>query len=666
MSCHSPSGAVTLEAPVGKSLVTVALVGNPNVGKSTLFNALTGARQAVMNAPGTTVELQTGTWRSLSKATDAKVALIDLPGTYSLVAHSPDEQITADALAGAGSLPVPDVALVLLDATALARSLAVLKQVIDSGATVVAAVCMLDVASGRQVRPDLSALALAAGVRVVGIDPRSGKGLSELTRVVAEAIDGDTCPCCASDSCEPDCDCCAADRGAQAGPDDLDAVLDAEIARFDWVERVLAAAHPSHAQQRAVRTLSDRVDRVLLHPAAGIPVFLAVMWAVFQLTTVVAAPLIDGVSGFFDGPVADWLGGWLPGPAWVHGLAVDGVLAGVGTVLSFVPLLALIFVAIGVLEDSGYLARAAFVADRALRTIGLDGRAMVPLVVGFGCNVPAMTATRTMPDARRRLLTGLLVPFTSCPARLVVFVLVAGVFFPDNAGTVVFAMYVLSALLVVLGGLALRSTLFRDLKQGRALAIALPAYQRPRLRVLVMSAWTRVVSFVKSAGGIIAGTLVVVWILTAIPVTGGHQVADVPIHDSAYGRLADGIAPVLAPAGLDDWHISAALTTGFVAKEVVVGALAQSYAVDEPEEGAPAGALGAHLRDTLEASSGGHGVAAALAFMVFVLAYTPCLATVGEQKRVFGAKWTFSAVAVQLAVAWALAALVFQVGRLIW
>ncbi|WP_425956941.1 ferrous iron transport protein B [Xylanimonas sp. McL0601] len=633
MSCHEPGPGVTVAA----GTPTIALVGNPNAGKSTLFNALTGARQAVVNAPGTTVELQTGSWKRGAR----RIAVVDLPGTYSLVPRSPDEQVAADLVAGRGELGRPDLAVVVLDGSALARSLYLLAQVCETGTPVVAAVSMLDVASARGVMPDLEALADAAEVPVVALDPRTGTGIEALGGAVEKML-GD-CRCEATTPQERDDD-----------------------ARFEWTQRVLTAAVPTPPAV-PVRSASDRIDRVLLHPILGVPAFLAVMWAVFELTTVVASPLVSAVAGFFNGPLASWLRGVLPGPAWVSGLVVDGVLTGVGTVLSFVPLLALVFVAIGLLEDSGYLARAAFVADRALRAIGLDGRAMVPLVIGFGCNVPAMAATRTMPDARRRLLTGLLVPLTSCPARLTVYVLVAGTFFPRSAGTVVFGLYVLSGLLVVLGGFVLRSTAFRDLRQTRPLVLALPAYHLPRLKPLLLSTWARVAAFVRGAGGIIAGTLVVVWLLSAIPVTGGHTVGEVPVHDSVYGRVADGIAPVLAPAGLDDWRIASALTTGFVAKEVVVGSLAQSFSLDAADAGAtsPSGALGDRLRTTLEESSSGHATAAALAFLVFVLAYTPCLATVAEQRRVFGGRWAAGAVGVQLTFAWLMAVAVFQLGRMI-
>jgi ferrous iron transport protein B len=295
---------------------------------------------------------------------------------------------------------------------------------------------------------------------------------------------------------------------------------------------------------------------------------------------------------------------------------------------------------------------------------------MVPLVVGFGCNVPALAATKTMPDARRRLLTGLLIPFTSCPARLTVDVLVAGVFFPRNVGTVIFAMYLLSALLVVLGGLVLRATLFRDLAMTRPLVLALPAYHIPRLRFLLRNIGQRVWSFVKGAGGIIAGTLIVLWLLTAIPLPGSSaRFGEVPVSDSLYGRAAGAIAPVLAPAGLADWRIASSLATGFVAKEAMVASLAQGFssgsdaaAVDEYR---PPDWLATQLRATLDRTSGGHASAAAAAFMVMVLAYTPCVATVAEQKRVFGARWALGAMGVQLLVAWLLAVGTFQLLRLV-
>ncbi|GIG40880.1 ferrous iron transporter B [Cellulomonas phragmiteti] len=643
MSCHEATPAApapTLDTPL------VVLVGNPNVGKSTLFNALTGGRQRVVNAPGTTVELQTGAWRT--SAPDAPtLRLVDLPGAYSLLARTPDEQVTADAVGGAGALGRPDLAVVLVEAGALSRSLYLLAQAARQVRRVVVALTMCDVARDRGVDVDAAALAARLGVPVVPVHPRSGRGTDALERAVVATL-----AAAGSGSATPP------PGPTGAAPDDVEAL-------FAWVDDVVRAV--GGVAPTGVRTWSDRVDRVLLHPVLGVPVLLAVTWSLFQLATAAAAPLMDAVAGLVDGPLTGAVTAGLEAvraPAWLHGLLVDGVLAGVGTVAAFVPLMALMFVAVAVLEDCGYLARAAFVADRAMRAIGLDGRAMLPFVVGFGCNLPALAATRTLPHARQRLLVGLLVPWTTCPARLTVYVLLASVFFPAHAGTAIFLMYVASIALVVLGGLVLRATLFRDLVR-EPLVLALPAYQRPRLRALAASTWARVRSFLTKAGQVIVVTLTVVWLALAVPVAGGHAVGDVPVEDSLYGRAAQGVAPVLAPAGFGDWHAAAALVTGFVAKEVVVGALAQVYAVDEPDDPAASGDLGERIRATFEESSGGHPGAAAAAFMVFVLAYTPCLATVAEQWRLFGARWTLGCVGAQLAVAWLLAVAVFRVGVLL-
>ncbi|WP_273653004.1 ferrous iron transport protein B [Cellulomonas fimi] len=620
---------------------TVALVGSPNVGKSTLFNRVTGARQRVVNAPGTTVELATGVWRA------ADVDLVDLPGAYSLLARTPDEQVTADTVGGAAH----DLALVvvLVDASAVERSLYLVGQLAHAGVPAVVGLTMRDVAAARGLHVEPGALARALGVPVVGVDPRTGAGVPALVMAVRAAL---TAP---QHLTPPR-------AGASDGAGDVWA--DAE-GLFAWVQQVCARAGLTGDARPAVRTWSDRIDEVLLRPWIGLPVLLAVMWALFELVTVAAAPLMDAVDGVVNG----WLGGVLrtvldPAPDWVGGFVLDGVVAGVATVLSFVPLMALMFVAVALLEDSGYLARAAFVADRAMAALGLDGRAVLPLVVGFGCNLPALSATRVLPDARQRLLTGLLIPLTSCTARLTVYLMLAAVFFPDSAGLAVLGLYVVSALLVVGAGVLLRRTAFRDLRR-EPFVLALPAYQRPRLTSIATTTWVRVRSFVTKAGSIVVATLSVVWLLMAVPATPGHTVADVPVEDSVYGRVAESVAPVLAPAGFDDWHASAALMTGFVAKEVVVGSMAQTYAVAEPEDPTRPGDLGAQLRATFDRTSGGAGAAAALAFMVFVLAYTPCLATLAEQVRLFGARWTASAVAAQLVLAWVLAVAVFQVGRLL-
>ncbi|MCL2466059.1 MAG: ferrous iron transport protein B [Micrococcales bacterium] len=636
---HESAPAPTKPAPTK----VVALVGNPNSGKSALFNCLTGARQAVINAPGTTVEVASSTW----KAVDAR--LLDLPGAYSLLARSPDEEVAAQAVTGGPDGPA-DLVVVLLDAAGLSRSLYLAGQVGLTGVPMVVAVTMTDVACTRGVTIDTDALADLLGVPVVTIDPRTGSGAEDLTTAVRDTL-AEPARLRLDGALAPD------DEPAHQHEHPLAQVdprlADAE-ALFGWVADVqtqVASTPAVHASR------SDRVDSWLLRPWVGIPVFLVVLWAVFELVTVVAVPAMNGLRWL----VTDWAGGWftrgldaVDAPVWLTSFVADGLLVGVATVASFVPLMAVVFVAVGLLEDSGYLARASFVADRAMRRLGLDGRAVLPLVVGFGCNLSALATLRTLPSARQRVLTALLLPFTSCTARLAVYLMLAIVFVPDYAGLVVLAMYALSAVLVVVVGLVLRRTGFRDLG-NEPLVLALPAYQRPHLRALVTSAASRTSTFVTSAGKVIVAALALMWLLMAVPVTSGHQLGDVPTADSLYGRAAAAIAPVFAPAGFADAGAAAALGTGIVAKEVVVGSLAQAYGSDhEPwDEG---------LRAAFDRTSGGHGAAAAIAFCVFVLVYTPCLATVAELARQVGWRWTTGSVAASLLLAWLLAVTVFQLG----
>lgn len=438
MSCH---GTQAPAAQPSTEVVHVALVGNPNVGKSTLFNAVTGARQHVSNAPGTTVELQSGTWRG-AKVDSRALQLTDLPGTYSLLARSPDERVTADAVLGAHTKG-PDVVIVLVDAANLSRSLYLLAQVADGGTSIVVALTMADVARARGQEVAASRLAEVLGVPVIEVNPRLGTGTPQLQRAVVQAaINLGTAPtrrCALRGLAAPTCPVRAATEAKIAPDDDLTRDLAEAERLFEWVEHVqrnllnttqtagcACPANcpgrcpdqntPKRAKYAKYANLSDRIDSVLLHPWAGIPVFLGVMWALFQLATSVATPLMDGVEYLINDQLAGFVRDVLPGPVWLQGFVADGVLAGVGTVLSFAPLMGLMFLAIAFLEDSGYLARAAFMADRAMRAIGLDGRAMLPLIVGFGCNVSALAATRTLPHARQRLLTALLVPYTSCAA----------------------------------------------------------------------------------------------------------------------------------------------------------------------------------------------------------------------------------------------------------
>ena len=651
----------------------VVFVGNPNVGKSSMFNALLGARTRTMNAPGTTVSITCGQYHYEKPKTAGNAQnwqFVDTPGTYSLAPMSPDEQVAVNALTGMSGMPVPDLAVVVLDATALSRSLYLLSMVVELGLPTVVALTMNDLAVRNGCGVDAERLShLLDGMPVVAIDGRTGNGGKALADAIAASFEGTPVPhgLTALPTATADADMKTADGLSVWAESRADA-------RLDWTAGILRGLD-MHAVDHV--TLSDRIDRVLLHPVIGVLVFLAVLFVVFQATTTLASPMQDWIDVTFRGWCTDGLDLLLGlfGPSvsggWLRSLLVDGLLDGVVTVLTFIPVMGIMFLLLSILEDSGYMARAAFVMDRAMRALGLDGRAFLPIIVGFGCNLPALAATRPLSDSRQRVLTGMLVPFAACSARLSVFLVLAHAFFPKYAGLVVFLMYVASVMVILLVGVLLRHTMFRGL-EPEPLMLALPAYQCPRALQLARSVLLRLWGFIRGASVIIISMITALWLLQGIPVTanaGGFAHVD-DVHDSAYGVLADAVAPVFAPAGFDDWHASAALITGFVAKEVVVGSMSQSYHADEPDDAtsqqAGEGTLGQKLRASFDQSSHGHGKAAAIAFLLFTLAYTPCLATVAEMRRQFGTKVAARSVLLSLAVAYVIAIIAFQTLRLIW
>lgn len=716
--------------------VTIALVGNPNVGKSTLFNGVTGARQAVVNAPGTTVEVKAGTWKNLG------ARVLDLPGTYSLVPNSPDEKVVSDTLSGLRPLSGAgevDLVLAVLDGGALTRSLYLVAQLAQTGYPVAAVIHMADVAADNGMEVNPSAISRELGIPVMVFDPRRRAEYVQLDRFIRNAIadpkrvagiepdptapgyneraatgpisqcrisEADSRDLLAQTSCgsRPVCSCghegvTSLDLGAtrtsattaddpEAGHHDptSEAELDRAATLFGWVDRVEAEINANaHSADAAGPSHSDRVDRVLLNPFVGPVVFFAVMWFLFKLAGEWVGPVQDYFDGLFtssepgDISVANALS-WLLdavglGGTWVDSLLVDGLVTGLGVVASFVPLMFTIFAALSVLEDSGYMARAAFLADRLMRRIGLDGRVVLPLIMGFGCNLPSLAAARTLPSAAQRLVTVLITPYTSCAARLTIYLMIAKIFFPTSAGTVVFCMYMISLFLVVIAAWVLKQ-FFTKHEAEAPLMLILPAYQVPRVLVLARTALQRSWVFVKGAGKIIVAMTMVVWLLGAIPMGSGSQgksFADpeLAMEDSAYGQIAKVLEPAFAPAGFGDWHMTGALMTGFVAKETVVSSIVASYnmdpeaAGDAEDNGEDLGVLPTLLSTTFtETAEEGLQGLAAIAFLVFVLTYTPCLATVAEQAKLIGARRTTIAMIVQLAVAWLLAVGIFQIGKL--
>lgn len=480
--------------------------------------------------------------------------------------------------------------------------------------------------------------------------------------------------------------------------------------RYGWINGLVKEVVKKPDGSRL--STSDKIDKVVTNRTLGIPIFLFAMWVVFKLTADVSAPYLDWVDGLINGPILRWglaLLGWIGlGGTWVESLFADGIIAGVGGVMVFVPVLMFLYIALAVLEDSGYMARAAFVMDRLMHTLGLHGKSFLPMLVGFGCTVPAMYATRTLENKKDRILTGLLVPFMSCGARLPVYILFAAIFFPKNSGLVVFSMYVLGIVVAIVLGVVLKNTLFKD-KEQSAFVMELPPYRLPTFRGIWVHTWERTGAFVRKAWTIIMAASIVLWLLMSIPVGGKGTFAKADISDSLFAVTTNAIAPLFRPLGFDSWEASGALLTGFVAKEVVVSTLSQVYsgaesgAVDAEEtptffedvgevissfavatfdtlksiplivginllgeevEEQPT-ALMAQIHQGFTETSNGHGVLAGLAFMIFVLIYTPCMTAIAAEKQELGMKWTWVSIIGQLALAWGLSFLVFQGGILL-
>jgi ferrous iron transport protein B len=390
-------------------------------------------------------------------------------------------------------------------------------------------------------------------------------------------------------------------------------------------------------------SLSDKIDKFVINRWLGIPLFLAIMYGVFQFVFTLSAPFMDWIDGFFG-----WLGGYASGvsPDWLGSLLADGIIGGLGSVLIFIPPIFLLFIAIAVLEDCGYMARAAFVMDRVMHKIGLHGRSFIPMILGFGCNIPGIMACRTIENPKDRLTTILVNPFMSCGARLPIFVLLASAFFTANQGLVVFSMYVIGIIVAILMALILRKTVLKG--ESGHFVMELPPYRMPTATGVLVHMWERGRLFLIKAGTIIFGVVVLVWLLSSLP--WGVEYASA---DSWIGQIGSFIAPVFAPCGFGQWQAGVSLIFGFLAKEVVVGTMGAIFAV---EEGILGGTIAAQL---------GWTPLVAFAFMVFCLLYVPCVAALGAIRGETNSwKWTGFTALYTTAVAWVMAVLIYQVGSL--
>ncbi|RKQ83687.1 ferrous iron transport protein B [Brockia lithotrophica] len=669
--------------------LTIAVAGNPNSGKTTLFNALTGLRHHVGNWPGVTVEKKEGRYRDPKSGRE--VLLVDLPGIYGLGAYAEDERVARDYIVGER----PDALINVVDATNLERNLFLTVQLLELTPRVVLALNMWDEveARGMKIRTDL--LSERLGVLAVPTVATKKQGLDTLMEValdvaarsvreplridygpeVEEALErlvplleraselaakyplrwlavkyleGDEYLAREVEDKLPR-EALAEVRAIRAhlrerlGEDPEVVIADR---RYAFIERILCDV-VERPQEAETLTFSDRLDRILTHRIWGIPIFLFLMFLVFEFTFALGKPLSDLLEEAFSW-FGDVTGEYLT-DLGVHdtvvSLVTNGIINGVGAVVVFFPPIFFMFLAIALLEDSGYMARAAYVMDRFMRAIGLHGKSFIPMLLGFGCNVPAILATRTLESRADRLTTILVNPFMSCTARLAVFVLLAGAFFPEHAGLVVFSLYLLGIVVAIAVAKFLRTFIFKG--ESAPFILELPPYRFPDVRSLLLHTWDRAKEFLRKAGTIIVAIVILIWALGNLP-PGVEENSE----ESYIGQIGQAIAPVFAPAGFGTWEAGVALLAGVLAKESVNSAFSAVYGVDPAELGP---ALAEHFTPL-----------AAYAFMVMTLLYIPCAATIAViRQETQSWKWPLIALVYTTLIGYTLAVLVYQVGRLL-
>ena len=666
----------------------VALAGNPNCGKTTLFNALTGSNQYVGNWPGVTVEKKEGT----ARLGDREITVVDLPGIYSLSPYSMEEIVARDFIIGEG----PDAVIDIVDATNLERNLYLTVQLLELERPLVLALNFMDEVKARGDQIDVERLSKELGVPVVPITAKTGEGLDELLQVAHRQMHLGV-------TYEPDdlYDDFTHDIHHRMGelihdyayaanlpahwasikllegdgivakalnlPADVQDKLDAIIAeyeassalgdretlvadsRYRYIERVV---HASVVKGKGSEgpTLTEKIDKIVTGKYTALPLFLCAMLVMFVITFgPFGSWLQDGVSALID-----LFSGWLEGaltaagaPAVVISLVCDGIISGVGGVLSFLPQIALLFFFLSFLEDSGYMSRAAFIMDRLLRRFGLSGKAFIPMLMGFGCSVPAIMGARTMENEKDRRMTILLIPFMSCSAKLPVYGLLSAAFFGPWSGLVVFGLYVIGMAVGILSGILFKHTLFSG--EPAPFVLELPPYRFPSIENIATHVWQKVKGFLVKAGTLILAMSVVLWLLQSFDFS-LHMVDDAA--NSMLGTLGALIAPVFAPLGFGFWQAAVALLTGFIAKEMVVSSLSMFYGFSLTAAGT-----------AVAAAMTGFTPLSAFSMLVFILLYVPCVAATSTMAKELGsAKWTVFSVCWQIGVAYVVSLLVHTVG----
>lgn len=666
-----------------KKVLKVALVGNPNCGKTSLFNDLTGSNQYVGNWPGVTVEKKVG------KTTDGSFELVDLPGIYSLSPYTMEEIVTRDFIID----DHPDAVINIIDGTNIERNLYLTLQLIELDVPMVVAVNMFDAVEAKGEHINCEKLSELMGVSFIPISAKTGfnidrileetkkVGLSgtkpqrpvqyhyatlnaanEIAVILADVADGSRLFFYSIKLLEGDTQIPKRLKLDKGHREQIERVIrnyesrskygDRETmvadARYSYIEKIVSETVEKPDLVKNL-TVSEKIDRIVTNRFLAIPIFFVVIFLMFAITFGPVGEFLKScVEWLFDDMITPFVSGLLVSanaPEWTHRLLVDAVIGGVGGIITFLPQIMLLFLCLSVLEDSGYMARAAFIMDRVMRHFGLSGKSFIPMLMGFGCTTPAVMAARSLENEKDRKLTIMLTPFMSCGAKLTIYALFAGTFFPENQGVVVFSMYILGMVVAMLSGILLSKTLFRGISSD--FVLELPQYHIPSARAIAIRTWDKGKGFLIKAGTVIFSMSVVIWFLQNFSFS--FQLVD-SSAESMLGQIGQLIAPVFAPLGFGTWEASVSLLTGLVAKESVVSTMNVLYATGT--------GLSSALSQVFTPLT-------AYAFMAFTLLYMPCVSAFATIRREMNSlRWAVGAALYQTGVAYLVSLLIFQLGSL--
>lgn len=588
-------------------MTTVALLGNPNVGKTTLFNALTGSNQYVGNWPGVTVDKKEG-------YIDNNIKIVDLPGIYAMDTFSNEEKVSKEFLKN-GDV---DLILNIVDGSTLNRNLYLTTQLKKFNKPIILALNMIDICENKGITIDYKELSKLLNVEVIPIIAGKDIGIDKISQRLKEGN-------------FPKAD----------DPKKYD--FSSESEAYEFIEGILSKSVTM--TKKDVSNPSEKLDKILLNPWLAYPIFILIMALIFQMTfSWVGQPLSDLLDTFLNDGIIPYMTNLLSNSTpWFQSLIVDGIISGVGGILVLLPIILVLFICITILEDSGYMARVAFIMDKLMRKMGLSGKAFIPMIIGFGCTVPAIMTARTLESEKDRKLTALLVPLMSCNARLPVYTVFAAVFFESHRGLIVASLYLLGIIIAFLLGVLLKNTYFK--KDEEPFIIELPEYKMPRLSSITKQTSDKGLEFLKKAGTIIFAMSVLIWFLSNFNIHGMVNEVD----ESILASIGNIIAPIFKPLGFGNWQSAVSLLSGLLAKESVLASMGVIFSGDLSV------ILPAHFT-TLSA----------YAFLVFILLYTPCISVVGTMKKEFGTKFTLVSIFYQLILAWIVSFLVFNIGTLIF